>query len=130
VYTSRQLKVPMQAVVAEITTLNAKKDLTTVYRAFMRVAGPHLLLRAVSAMWRNYVAFAEASVVRNDQGFFVGDCHGMPFPLMDWACGGVQGFLTTAIEMAGGHNCESRVSERGIEPNGELAWFRTEVRYK
>jgi hypothetical protein len=114
----------------EICARNAKKDLTSVYRAFLRVAGPHLVMNATPALWRNYVSFAEAAKVENVKGRFVGLGTKIPTTLLDWACGAWLGFPASAIELSGGKHCKARILERGPdEGSTELSRVLCEVVY-
>jgi hypothetical protein len=128
---ARQLKMSTEDAATDIAARNARADLTTVYRAFLRVAGPHLIMNATSALWRNYVAFAEAKKVKNDYGKFIGECHKLPPRLLDWACGCWRGFVPTAIELAGGKESKGRILEKGREGDAnDMAWLRCEVTYR
>ncbi len=128
---ARQVRMSMEDACADIAARNARTDLTTVYRAFLRVAGPHMIMNATSALWRNYVAFADAKKVKNDFGMFIGECYQVPNKLLDWACGCWRGFVPTAIELAGGKNCRGRILERGPDgTSNEFSWLRCEVTYQ
>jgi len=113
-----------------ICSRNAKRDLTSVYRAFLRAAGPHLVMNATPVLWRNYVNFADGVKVENVRGRFVGRCTKLPTEVLDWASGAWLGFPSTAIEMSGGKNCKAKLLERG--PDGgsdEFSQITVEVTY-
>ena len=119
---------PVQEVAAEIAMGNARKDLTTIYRAFMRLASPVRLLRMTPMLWRNYVKFAEATVVQNDPGYYIGACTELPERFGDWAVGCWLGFLPVAIEMAGGKGVRAKLLDQVSELNGNLR-LRVEIKY-
>lgn len=128
---ARHAKLSVEEASAHIAEQNARGDLTTVYRAFLRVAGPHLVMGATLALWRNYVAFADAKRVENVFGRYLGECRDIPNELLDWACGCWRGFVPTAIELAGGKNCRSRIAHRGPqEGSKEFSWLQLEVLYQ
>lgn len=114
--------------VTDIAGLNAKKDLTTIYRAFMRAAGPKSLLSATPMLWRNYVAFGDVEKKTNDPGLLIAECHNIPAEVFDWAAGCWHGFLPAAVELAGGTNARSKIVEQGDDDEG-LQWLRAEIRY-
>ncbi|MCA9696442.1 MAG: hypothetical protein KC431_02870 [Myxococcales bacterium] len=124
-----KLDISVVDAVTEIATLNAKKDLTTIYRAFMRAAGPKALLQATPVLWRNYVAFAEAKKLSNETGLLIAECRMIPAEVFDWAQGCWHGFLPAAIELAGGKNAKSRIVEYGDEDQPGFRWLRAEIHY-
>ncbi|HZS41402.1 MAG TPA: hypothetical protein VFF06_31450 [Polyangia bacterium] len=125
---ARALGRTVEDVATDISRSNARHDLTTVYRAFLRVAGPHLVMNATALLWRNYVNFGDAQKVVNERGHYVGECRGIPTRLLEWACGAWLGFVPTAIELAGGKRCSARIVETRVETS-ELSALRMEVRY-
>jgi len=114
----------------EIAGLNAKNDLTTMYRIFLRIASPVRLLTQTKMLWSTYVRFGVASVKLNEKNHYIGECTGLPEHLLDWSCGGWLGFIPTAIEVAGGVNAKGKILGRWPEP-GKRGSFRIEceVRY-
>ncbi len=128
---AKKLRMSVVDVSTDIAEQNARNDLTTVYRAFLRVAGPHMVMNATSALWRNYVAFGLASKITNEYGNYVGECHNLPNVLLDWACGCWLGFVPTAIELAGGKNCQGRIIAQGPEEGSQdFSWLRCQVTYQ
>src|SRR5262245_865851 len=67
-WASTRLGKPLRECAAEIAARNAKEDLTTIYRVFLRLAAPVRLLSQTPRLWRNYVRFADSTVIRNDPG--------------------------------------------------------------
>lgn len=126
---AEKLASTVEQVATEIARANAVNDLKTVYRAFLRVAGPHLVMNATASLWRNYVNFGLAKKITNDKGHYIGECSGIPQRLLDWACGAWLGFVPAAIELAGGKSCVARILERHAD-NPELSTLRCEVRYQ
>lgn len=115
---------------ARIARRNAERDLTSIYRVFLRDASPHRLLALLPQLWRNYVAFADSRVIRNDPGHFVGHCVGVPSRLREWAEGFWLGFLPTAIQLAGGKNAQGRaLGASAIDPGGRLYRMELEFTY-
>lgn len=128
---ARELRISVEDASTEIAEQNARTDLTTVYRAFLRVAGPHMVMNATTSLWRNYVAFADAKKVENVPGRFLGECRDIPNDLLDWACGCWRGFVPTAIQLAGGKNCKHKIVQRGPqEGSKEFSWLQLEVLYQ
>lgn len=128
---AKRLRVQTEDLATEIAVQNARTDLTTVYRAFLRVAGPHMVMSATTALWRNYVAFADARKIENVYGHFVGECYDIPNALLDWACGCWRGFVPTAIELAGGKECRGQIVQRGPQDgSAEFSWLRLDVTYR
>lgn len=115
--------------VTTIARLNAEKDLTTIYRAFMRVAGPKSLLNATPMLWRNYVAFAEAKKVSNQPGELIAECREIPADVMDWARGCWHGFLPAAVELAGGKDAVTTIVDEGAESTPGFRYLRAVVKY-
>lgn len=97
---------------AEVARRNALADLKTVYRIFMRIAAPVRVLSHGARMWATYVDFGRAVVLRNDPGDFLGVVEDAPPELGDLVCGALRGFLTTAVEMAGGKSVATRIVSR------------------
>jgi len=116
------------ALTARIARRNAEHDLTSIYRVFLRDASPQRLLALIPDLWRNYVAFADSRVIRNDPGYCVGHCIGVPSRLREWAEGIWLGFLPTAIQLAGGKNARGRtLGASAMDPSGRL--YRMEFEY-
>ena len=71
--------------------------------------------------------FGECFPVSNEKGRYVAEGRGLLEEYTDWAMGCWRGFITTAVEMSGGHNIEVTLSPLPAEPAG--ARFRFEIRY-
>ncbi len=126
---SARTRKTVENIVTEIAVMNARNDLVSVYRAFLRVSGPHLTLGATHKLWSNYVAFGEARAVQNEFGTFVGECHGIPKKLIPWACGCWGGFIPTAIEISGGKRCVWDISFKGRMESSDLWMLRLSAKY-
>jgi hypothetical protein len=118
----------LQDVTAELATRNAREDLSTIYRVFLRLASPVRLLSMTPTLWRNYVKFGEGVAVRNTPGHYIGECTGVPERFFDWAVGCWFGFMPVAIEMAGGKGARARVIDRSLKPGGDCR-FQIEIKY-
>jgi hypothetical protein len=113
----------------EIAGENARKDLTTIYRIFMRIAAPHRVMANTPKLWSTYVKFGEARAVVNDSGHYIGECEGIPRHLLEWTCGAWRGFVPTAIELAGGKDVHAKIL--GTWASGhDLNRLQLEVRYR
>jgi hypothetical protein len=126
---SARTRISLENITTEITARNARNDLTSVYRAFLRVAGPHLTMNATAKLWSTYVAFGEAKKIQNDPGFYLAECRGIPRHLLSWACGAWKGFVPTAIEVSGGKRCVSEIVFRRREPDSDLWMIQFSVKY-
>ena len=127
---STHTKITVETIATEIAVMNAKHDLITVYRAFLRVAGPHLTLSATHKLWSNYVAFAEAKAIKNEPGAYVGECYGIPRHLVPWACGCWLGFIPTAIEISSGRNCVGAISMKRRQEGSDLWMLQLTAAYE
>jgi hypothetical protein len=126
---AKLLDMPVREITASIAYLNADRDLHTVLRAFMWAAGPVMLLSQSARLWRAYVAFAEARVILNERGRYVGQCHTFPSELSEWVAGAWEGFLPRAIEIAGGSRPSARtLVHDGADTPGH-AWLQCEITY-
>ena len=125
---AHQLRDSVENITADISKRNARNDLTSVYRAFLRMAGPEMTLKATSQLWATYVAFAEATIVTNEPGHYIGQCRGIPTHLFQWGCGTWRGFIPTAIEMCGGKNMNAQIIKKQRE--GEHWMLQLEVKYE
>jgi hypothetical protein len=118
-----QLKISVFDAFTDIATRNAKDDLTTVYRAFLRLAGARGLLNATPTLWRNYVAFGTVEKLANQPGFHEAIGRAIPTPLLDWACACWNGFIPTAVLLAGGTNPSLTIVETGPDTTSGEAGF-------
>jgi hypothetical protein len=101
---SRRAGKSVQEIAREIGRLNAERDLTSIYRFFLRIAQPQRVLGYGPRLWRTYVTFGEAVEVTNDKGHFIGQGTGFTQRQIDWACGVWEGFVPTAVRLCGGKN--------------------------
>lgn len=113
---TRRLHVSIYDAYTEIAANNATQDLTTIYRAFLRLAGPRGLLNATPTLWRNYISFGEVKKVANETGLHIAQLHGLPNSVLEWACGSWNGFIPTAVVLAGGSNPVLQIEESGPDP--------------
>jgi hypothetical protein len=110
---SRLTGKPVEEIATEIARLNAEKDLTSIYRLFLRIAQTQRVLSYTPRLWRTYVSFADARVLKNEAGMYIGEGYGFTGKQIDWACGCWYGFIPTAIRLAGG---------KEIRPSIEREW--------
>jgi len=125
----KQLNRTVQDMTMEIARQNALRDLTTMYRVFLRIAAPVRVMSFTPRLWGNYVAFGQATAIRNDPTHYVGECRGVPSRLLDWASGAWCGFVPAAIEVAGGRDAVGKITGVWREP-GEMRRIQCEVRYR
>lgn len=130
---TKPLEMDVMKAVSEIATINAQQDLTTIYRAFLRLAGPRGLLNATPTLWRNYVAFGEVKKLTNEAGLHIAELYGVPDELLDWACGCWDGFIPTAVTLAGGTSPALTIDARGADPTATepgFSFLRARIEYK
>jgi hypothetical protein len=131
---SAELHKPVSDMTMEIARLNALKDLTTMYRIFLRIAAPVRVMGFTPRLWSTYVGFGEATAIKNEPGDYLGECTGIPKRLIDWTSGAWRGFVPAAIELAGGRDVKGVIA--GTWPEGrsdgrdELYRLHCEVRYR
>lgn len=113
--------VPLEEAQTEIAKMNALQDLKSIYRFFMRMSQPQRILTQTPRMWRTYVNFAEASVVQNEPGFYVGQCAGFDEELVPWVSGCWAGFIPTLVEIAGGHDIHYAFPKRWPNERGSYS---------
>jgi hypothetical protein len=127
---AHRLGASVETIATEIAVQNAKRDLVSVYRAFLRVAGPHLTLAATPKLWANYVAFAGARAVTNVPGHYIGEGFDIPKDFVPWACGCWMGFIPTAIEISGGKKVVGKITNRRRQDDGDLWTLQLTVKYE
>jgi hypothetical protein len=125
----KQVNRSVHDMTAEIARQNALRDLTTMYRVFLRIAAPVRVMSFTPRLWGNYVAFGQASAIRNEPTHYIGECSGVPSRLLDWASGAWCGFVPAAIEVAGGKDAVGRITGVWREP-GDMRRLQCEVRYR
>ena len=131
---SLELKRSVGDMTMEIARLNALKDLTTMYRIFLKIAAPVRVMGFTPRLWSTYVRFGEARAVTNEPGHYLGECTGIPRRLLEWTGGAWRGFVPAAIELAGGRDVRGTITgtwpEGQMDGNDELYKLHCEVRYQ
>jgi hypothetical protein len=122
------LRMSVEEITTRVAKLNAEKDLTSIYRFFLRVAQPHRVLSHTPKLWTTYVSFGSAKAVQNEPGHYVGQGDGFDEELVDWACGCWRGFIPATIEVAGGKSLDGRIIKRWQNDDG-LYSVQFEVTY-
>jgi hypothetical protein len=131
---SLELKKSVGDMTMEIARLNALKDLTTMYRIFLKIAAPVRVMSFTPRLWSTYVRFGEAKAITNQPGHYLGECTGIPKHLLEWTGGAWRGFVPAAIELAGGRDVKGVIV--GTWPEGrsagphDLYKLHCEVRYQ
>lgn len=125
----RKLNRTVHDMTAEIARQNALRDLTTLYRVFLRIAAPVRVMSFTPRLWGNYVAFGQATAIKNEPTHYIGECTGVPTRLLEWASGAWCGFVPAAIEVAGGKGAEGRITGTWRE-SVETRRLQCEVRYR
>jgi hypothetical protein len=115
-----------------IARRNARADLKTVYRVFMKVLSPVPVLAFLPQIWRQYFRFGSVEILENRAGYVALGTEAIPTRFVPWVCGGWRGFLPETILAAGGHEpCISgpRINSTGGSTDG--AWsVRVEATYE
>ena len=119
---------PVEDISTEVCRLNAERDLTSIYRLFLRAAQPKIVLGQTPKLWRTYVSFAEARAVLNEKGHYIGQGDGIDEQILPWACGCWLGFIPTAIQLAGGKDIRARIIKKWREADGTYS-VQLEVHY-
>jgi len=127
VQTSRRMGRSLHDIATEIASRNAKTDLTGVYKFVIKALAPHRVLSQLPHLWRFYVRFGECVPVSNDKGHYVAEGRGMLDEYTEWATGCWRGFISTAVEMAGGSDIRCTISTPWRDSEG--ARFRFEIFY-
>jgi len=125
---ARRLDRSVEDITTEIARLNAESDLRSLYRIFLRVAQPQLVLSQTPRLWTTYVKFAKAWAVQNEKGHYIGQGDGFDERTLGWACGCWFGFIPTAITLAGGRVALSRIAKRWRQADGTFS-LQLEVTY-
>jgi len=116
----------VELLTTEIATQNAKNDLTTVYRVFLRILRPTIVLGFMPRMWETYFKFGTVKVVTNERGQFTLITSAIPERYLSWLRGGWMGFLPEKIRVAGG--VAPLVTVDKIEPDELPGTFRMTLR--
>jgi len=106
---SKRVGVSVTEISTQICKRNAEADLTSLYRVFLRIAQPRRVLTHTPKLWSTYVSFGAASAIVNEPGKYEGRGTGFPEELLEWGCGCWQGFIPTAIALAGGKDIRASV---------------------
>jgi phage terminase large subunit-like protein len=114
---SRRTNRTVGDIACEIASLNAERDLTTIYRIFLRMAQPQRVLSYGARLWRTYASFGETRIIKNDTGVYVGEASGFTDRQIEWASGCWNGFVPTAIRVSGGKNIRASV-EKKVDDSG------------
>jgi hypothetical protein len=125
---SRRTDKPIEKIAAEIARTNAERDLTSIYRLFLRIAQPQRVLSHTPRLWRTYVSFADARALKNDRGHYIGQGFGFTEKQIDWACGCWYGFIPTAIALSGGKDIQPSI-ERQWNEERRLYTLTLQVKY-
>ena len=125
---SRRTQKPIDEIAADIARLNAERDLTSIYRLFLRIAQPQRVLSHTPRLWRTYVSFADARALKNDRGHYIGQGSGFTPKQIDWACGCWYGFIPTAVRLSGGKDIHSTI-ERELNEERQLYSLTLTVKY-
>jgi hypothetical protein len=125
---SKRAGISVEDMTAEIARMNAEKDLTSIYRFFLRVAQPQRVLAYTPRLWRTYVSFGDAHAIKNERGHYIGRGDGLTAELVDWACGCWRGFIPATIEVSGGRHPKGRIVDRWRESGGSYS-VQFEVTY-
>jgi hypothetical protein len=115
---AKELGSTVQAIAIAASQANAREDLPTIYKAFLRLAAPVRVMNFTPQLWRTYVGFAEVRGLRNEPGYYRAECVNIPARTLEWATGGWLGFIPSAIEIAGGRRAQGRVLERSAQRAG------------
>jgi hypothetical protein len=127
---AERLNLSVEESTREIARVNALEDLTSIYRVFLRVAAPVRVMSFTPQLWSNYVAFGDATAIKNEPNLYLGRCTGIPESLLQWSCGAWRGFVPTAIELAGGKNVNGTIVRKWVEPGpARLYGIECQVRY-
>jgi len=118
----------IEDVTTEIATLNAETDLRSLYRVFLRVAQPQIVLSQTPRLWTTYVKFGSARAVQNEKGHYVGQGEGFDEKLLGWACGCWRGFIPATIIVAGGRVTDASITKKWRERNGTFS-VQFQVKY-
>ncbi len=125
---SRRSGISVEEISTEVCQLNAERDLTSIYRLFLRAAQPKIVLNQTPKLWRTYVSFADAHAALNEKGHYIGQGDGIDEQFLPWASGCWLGFIPTTIRLAGGRDTRSRIIKKWREPNGTYS-VQLEVHY-
>jgi hypothetical protein len=110
----------------------AEHDLTGVYKLFVRALPPDAVALRLPKLALKYFDFGEAETRKQGERCCIGEMRGIPAALVPWIDACVQGYVRTALTIAGAKNARARLLE--TEPNGHgrdnaLSTLKFELRW-
>jgi hypothetical protein len=117
---ARAEDVSVEAAVEEIARANARDDLKTVYRTFMKMLAPRRVLQFLPRIWRQYFQFGSVEVTKNDSGLVELVTRDVTTRFVPWVRGGWRGFLPVTILASGGRSPE--VTHVWVMSTSEDTW--------
>ena len=117
-------------VVREAAAHLARRDLSGVYRAVLLNAHPQALVMRLPGLSLRYFEFGEADGELVGEQTFVCRRGGVPDPLASWFIWAVEGFVPTALSMAGALDARVTTNEprRDSDPGRAVPTVRLEFR--
>ena len=125
---AKRLDLSVEDITTEIARLNAESDLRSLYKVFLRVAQPQLVLSQTPRLRTTYVKFGSAWAVQNEKGHYIGQGDGFDERLLGWGCGCWRGFIPATIGVAGGRVALSRILKKWRQADGSYS-VQFEVTY-
>ncbi len=113
-------KISVDQAVSEIARANARQDLKTVYRPFLRVLSPRHVLKFLPRLWRQYFQFGSVVVLENELGSVELLTCDVPGRFVPWVRGGWRGFLPETILASGGK--APRIGSLEVRSAGSDSW--------
>jgi hypothetical protein len=110
----------VEAAVEEIARANAREDLKSVYRVFMKILAPQRVLQFLPRIWRQYFQFGTVEVIRNDPGQIELVTRDVTTRFVPWVRGGWRGFLPETILASGGRS--PRVDHISLTSMPDKSW--------
>lgn len=123
-----RLGVSIHDLATEIACENARTDLRGVYKIFFKMLSVRTILGQLPRLWRSYVHFGECVPITSEPGHYVAEGQGMFEEYLAWTSGCCRGFITTAVEMAGGRDIHAKIVP--LTPLGGRARFKFDLTYK
>jgi len=74
----QQSGVSLEAATRQVALRNGQRDLNTIYKFFMRIAQPRLVLGFLPLLWKTYISFGDLEVTENVKGTHVGIIRNVP----------------------------------------------------
>jgi hypothetical protein len=99
---AKEEQMKVEDAVEEIARMNAREDLKTVYRVFLRILSPTRVVGFLPRMWQQYFRFGGVEILQNRTGYVELRTHGIPPRFVPWVIGGWRGFLAETLLAAGG----------------------------